>query len=99
MLDIGCWNPGLNPGLPGSRRYCSRAIRGADKLAEKWTVHLSSVAGVAFALIPAYQLGPDASYAAFRAGLVVSIAIGLYAMFRRPGWSGSQGLTYFVTPP
>lgn len=47
------------------------------------TVHLTSVAGVAFALIHAYALGPDTSFAAFRVGLVISIAIGLYALFRR----------------
>ena len=47
------------------------------------TIHLSSVLGVALALIHAYQLGPDTSHLVFRIGFVASLAVGLYATFRR----------------
>jgi hypothetical protein len=43
-------------------------------------VHLSSVAGMALALVHAYQSGSDASRAVFKAGIVVSSAISTYVL-------------------
>ena len=46
-------------------------------------VHLSSVVGVALAFVHAYQMGSDASGRAFRIGMLLLAAIGMYTLFIR----------------
>jgi predicted ferric reductase len=49
-----------------------------------WRVlHLTSVLGVVFALLHAYQLGSDTTERWFEAGIVLSVAFGLYALMVR----------------